>query len=337
MKSFLRKLVPEPLLLYRRKKFYDKWLKGLSDFDRERHRKYAYDLAAEPSLNNLRAKMTLHYHSIEKGLTNQEVRLGFGKFALERLFEALDKFIELGFPTTDNRFQQSIAVLLAYVDFHHERGFPLEWVESKLKDYLAYFDKEFTDVGGYGERVMNEIPDYGNSNFEELALSRHSIRDFGDEMVEDESIQSSIQIATKTPSVCNRQASKVYRIKNKDLLEKVYRLQGGLVTQGENLQEILLVTSNREFMEGPNERNQTYIDGGMFLMSLVYALTYNQVASCVLNAVFDLEKEKKMRELLDISYSEDFIAFIAIGSFKNENKYAKSPRDNWNDITITIQ
>src|SRR5699024_8074297 len=96
-------------------------------------------------------------------------------------------------------------------------------------------------------------------NFKELAAYRYSIRDFGEEIVSDEEIFDAIQMATKTPSVCNRQAYRVYQIKNPEILKKVYNMQGGLTTNGENLQQFLLVTCNREFMNGPHERNQTYI------------------------------------------------------------------------------
>src|SRR5699024_12781328 len=187
-----------------------------------------------------------------------------------------------------------------------------------------------------GRRKIDEIPHYGDLNVEELSTYRYSIRDFGEKVIDDEDIYDAIQIATKTPSVCNRQAYKVYQIKNTTKLEKVYELQGGLTTNGDNLQQFLLVTCNREFMNGPHERNQTYMDGAMYLMSLIYALTYKQIATCTLNTNFTLEKEKAMRDLLDVSYSEDLIAFVAIGSFAEETKYAKSPRDSWEDITVVI-
>lgn len=313
-----------------------KHLNSLYKFDKNRHKKSAYDLTNTYTKNNLRSKITFHYHSIEKGLSNPNLRLGFGKRAFEGLFLAMDKYLEKSYPTNDKRFQQAISVIQEYLDVHENNKFETEWVSSKYAEYKKHFIDSFNNTGGAGNIKLENIPDYSELNFKELAAYRYSIRDFGEEIVSDEEIFDAIQMATKTPSVCNRQAYGVYQIKNPEILKKVYNMQGGLTTNGENLQQFLLVTCNREFMNGPHERNQTYIDGGMFLMSLVYALTYHQIASCTLNTNFTLEKEKAMRELLDVSYSEDLIAFVAIGSFAEETKYAKSPRDSYEDITVVI-
>lgn len=335
-KNKLKNITPQSVLKIRRKFINSKQLKKLYSFDRNRHNKYAYDLNSDYTLNNLRSKITFHYHSIEKGLSNPDLRLGFGKSAFEGLFFAMDKYVEKGFPTSDNRFQQAISVISEYINIHRINNYDTEWVTSKYNRYKKYFIEEFYEVGGSDSIKSKKIPKYKELNFKELSTYRYSIRDFGEELIDDNDIYDAIQMATKTPSVCNRQAYRVYQIKNTQKLKKAYEMQGGLTTNGNNLQQFLLVTCNREFMNGPHERNQTYIDGGMYLMSLIYALTYHQIATCTLNTNFTLEKEKAMRELLDVSYSEDLIAFVAIGSFAEETKYAKSPRDNWKDITVVI-
>ena len=336
LRKKLKNATPQSVLAFRRKLLNRQQFKRLYSFDRTRHEKYAYDLNRDYTLNNLRSKITFHYHSIEKGLSNPNLRLGFGKNAFDGLFFAMDKYLEKRYSTDDKRFQQAISVILEYINVHKDNNFPIEWVTSKYNEYEKYLIEEFSTVGGSGSVKLDEIPNYGELNFKELSTYRYSIRDFGEKLIDDEDIYDAIQMATKTPSVCNRQAYKVYQIKNTSKLEKVYELQAGLTTNGDNLQQFLLVTCNREFMNGPHERNQTYIDGGMYLMSLVYALTYKQIATCTLNTNFTLEKEKAMRDLLDVSYSEDLIAFVAIGSFAEETKYAKSPRDSWKDITVVI-
>lgn len=335
MRKTIKKMLPDVFVLKIRQVLNKLRLYRLYSFDKKRYEQAAYNLNNNWSLNNLRSKITLHYHSIEKGLSNPNIRLGFGKNAFNGLFFSMDTFIEKGYPIEDDRFQQGITVIQAYIRYHKENNFSVEPIESKLKEYLPY-DLNIEATGGYNVIYKVDLKDYKEMNFEELATFRYSIRDFGPELIDDIEINNAIQIATKTPSVCNRQAHKVYRIKDEKILKIVHQMQGGLTTHGENLNEILLITSNREFMSGPHERNQTYIDGGMFLMSLVYGLTYNNIASCVLNANFMIDKEKAMRSLLNISYAEDLIAFVAIGSFKDENKIAKSPRDKYNKITKII-
>lgn len=335
-KNNIKKIIPRSLIDTRRRLINRRNLNKLYKFDKNRYLNYAYELNDEYSYDNLRSKITFHYHSIEKGLSNKNIRLGFGSKAFEGLFYAMDKYIELGYPTDDNRFQEGISVINEYLKLHEERNFPVQWVSGKQKEYMKFDTGIYNGKAGYGVIHKNELPQYESLNFKELAYNRHSIRDFGEEMIEDNKIYEAIEIATKTPSVCNRQACKVYQIKDSIILKKTFELQRGLTTNGENLQQMLLVTSNREYMNGPHERNQTYIDGGMFTMSLIYALTYRNIATCALNTNFSLKKEKKMREILDIPLSEDLIAFIAIGSYAEENSYAKSPRDSYKEIITKI-
>lgn len=331
-KDIIKKIIPVKILEKRSVKIEQNKVSKLYEYDKSRFLNAISKTSQVYTVENLRSKITYHYHSIEKGLSNKNFRAGFGKNAFTELFKALDKYLSMGYPTDDERIQQALSTIDAYIEMHDSRNFPVVEIKEKYNEYSKLILKQNRDIAGYGIISYDEIPDYSRLNFRDLAYSRHSIRDFGKEKIDNQKIMNAIQIATKTPSVCNRQAYKVYQIKNEILLDKVYKLQAGLTTNGENLQQFLLVTCNREYMLDGTERNQTYIDGGMFLMSLVYALTYEQIASCTLNTSFSLEKEKKSRELLEISDSEDLIAFIAIGSYSEENKYAKSPRDTYDRI-----
>ena len=85
-----------------------------------------------------------------------------------------------------------------------------------------------------------------------------------------------------------------------------------------------------------HERNQTFIDGGLFSMSLVYSLTFNNVATCILNTNFSLKQENEIKSILNINEFEDLILFIAIGSFPNITKSPISLRDDIYEFTEII-
>lgn len=336
IKNIVKALLPNKMLKTINKRISNYQLWESYAFDKKRLKKYAYNLRSGYTEDNLRSKITFHYHSIEKGLSNANLRLGFGKSAFEELFFAMDKYIEMDFPTSDNRFQSAISVIQAYVELHRERNFIIDNIEEKLVGYNKYFINKDSNKGGYLTFSRKDLPDFERLSFEELANSRYSVRDFGNKEVRDEEVYDSIQIATKTPSVCNRQAWRVYYIKNESKVKNVLNLQGGLTGNGNNLKKLLLVTCDKQYMNGPHERNQTYIDGGLFTMSLLYALESKGLATCTLNTDFSIVKEKDMRNLLDISLSEDLIAFIAVGNYPNEIKVAKSPRDNVRTIVKNI-
>lgn len=78
---------------------------------------------------------------------------------------------------------------------------------------------------------------------------------------------------------------------------------------------LLLVTSDiRAFMNN-GERNEPFVDGGLFSMSLLYALEAYGLAACPLNAMFNLSQDRQTRELLDIPDYEFPVMYIAVGNF----------------------
>lgn len=336
MKTFIKRIIPLKIKLSLVHLLNYTKLIRLYIFDLRRFAKYSFLFSSNKTQNNLRSKITFHYHSIEKGLSNANFRYGFGKNAFTQLFTELDKYIELNYDKNDHRFQQAISVIKKYIDFHDNSDVNIDWIKNKFEEYSNYLLTSYYNDGGFERATESSLPEFSDLNFKELSENRHSIRDFGEENVNKSDIIEAVNMATKTPSVCNRQAYKVYHIHDRDLLKQVLEIQNGLTGNGENLKDILLVTSSREYMIGPSERNQTYIDGGMFLMSLIYSLTFKNLATCALNANFTLKKEKLIREILNIGYSEDIIAFIAVGTYANEFKYAKSPRDPGKDILISL-
>ena len=337
MRSIIKKLIPNGLIELRRNTKKKLAIKKLYDFDRERLLKYAYSLNDNFNADNLRSKITFHYHAIEKGLSNANLRLGFGERAFNELFWAMDEYIKKGFSTDDYRFQSAISVIKSYVDLHNSKGYSVEWVEKHFEKYLHYTHNECREVGGYLTLEASKLPEFEKLGFKDLSNIRYSVRDFGPSDLDENKIYEAINIATKTPSVCNRQSWKVRHIKSPEKINEVLALQRGLTGNGENLRHLLLVTTDKQYMNSGKERNQTYIDGGLYTMSLLYALTSLGIASCTLNASFNYDQEINMRKKININESEDFIAFIAVGTYPDVIKVAKSPRDDYKLFTTVIE
>lgn len=339
MRNTLKKVLPKKLVDTLRQEYLfrlnDKNLKNLKTFDSNRFKKHAFGFNRESddySYDNTRAKITFHYHSIEKGLSNANIRLGFGKRAFTQLFYTMDIFLEKGYPTTDTRFQQALSVINAYIKYHDDHEYEVSEIKERVQKYRKYELTQFTNVGGASVIKKEELPDFKKINFEQLSSNRHSVRDFGLDDINITNIKNAIQIASTSPSVCNRQSVSVYLLDNPQAIEKALLIQNGLRGNGENIRNLLIVTSNKEYMKDAQERNQTYIDGGIFLMNLVYGLTYENIASCILNADFTTIQEENIRDLVNIKDSEDVIAFVAVGSFPDTIKFANSPRETTDNI-----
>ncbi|EAZ90593.1 nitroreductase family protein [Crocosphaera chwakensis] len=141
-------------------------------------------------------------------------------------------------------------------------------------------------------------------------------------------------MAQKTPSVCNRQSSKVYVFSRDEDKQKILSYQNGNRGFGEQASKVLIVTSNMEHFTSIGERNQCWIDGGMYAMSLVYALHSLGLGTCCLNWSVECRVDKQLREVAEISDSEAVIMMIAVGHLTDELKVAQSPRKKIEDVLI---
>ena len=63
------------------------------------------------------------------------------------------------------------------------------------------------------------------------------------------------------------------------------------------------------------ERNEPYIDGGLFAMAFLTALECESLAACPLNTMMREKQEHEIRKLLGVPDYETLIAFVAIGNF----------------------
>lgn len=75
-----------------------------------------------------------------------------------------------------------------------------------------------------------------------------------------------------------------------------------------------------------NERNEPFVDGGLFSMSLLYALEAYGLAACPLNAMFSLSQDRQTRALLNIPDYELPVMYIAVGNFPESVPVCRSTR-----------
>lgn len=238
--------------------------------DQKRFKESAFNIIKFKRKENIEAKIIFHYHSLEKGLSNINFRLGFGKNAYTQLIEALEAFIQNDYNRNSIAFLSGISVLNEYVLKHQETSVDVSYIKSKLEKLNG--NRKIEELGGIFTLHKNQIITASKSNFETLAMNRYSVRDYSNKVIDDEKISKALQIASKTPSVCNRQPWNIYILKNKELINNVLEVQGGFIGHGNNIGALILIASNNHFLSDYTERNQGFTDCGMFSMSLIYAL-----------------------------------------------------------------
>lgn len=330
-KKLVRDLVPVGL----------KQLYHSSRIIRNIHSDYKYDflrfkeLSASVDLRTkemMQAYLIKEYHAIEKGLALPVPRPGFGGPRIERLIVTLNQYIlKYG---KDSTSDITIATLKEYMEFDQIYNKEENKVIPSISKLIITYERNTLESSG-GSKIIKKsaIDENLDFNFDNFFKSRHSIRDFSSEPVDTGAILDAIDLAKYSPSVCNRQAWKTYVIQdsNKELKARLLEVQNGNKGFGETISALIIVTGKLSSFFS-YERNQVFIDGGMFAMSLVLALHAKGLGTCCLNTSYTAEKNIAFNNAIDIDDDSVPIMFIAVGHLKPEFKIAISERKPLDEI-----
>jgi len=274
--------------------------------------------------------LIFHSHALEKGLSHPKFRYNFGRNALIGLGANLDEFKKLNLDTETFAYQNAMSVLKFYKKKHEDQG-----VRTPLFDSL-FSGSSISRGNNKSGAVEHFNQETNDMNFPDLEKFRTSQREFLSSEVDQSLLTEAVALASKTPSVCNRQPWKVYMIRNKKKISKLLYLQNGF-NGYDTPPALCVITVDRRAFIGSYERNEVYIDGGLFLMNFDFALTYVGLASCILNTMLPNEKQEKVKSILKISSSEVLIAFVATGYAKSSVMVAKSARKPVKDILKVVE
>jgi nitroreductase len=264
------------------------------------------------------------YHVIEKGLTMPEARAGFGKEMILKLCENCISYAKK-YDKDEEQLIHAVGVLLEYENFHQDLNF-------RLDDEIINALQEIKKIGissifiPQKEITRDEYFKFVEHPFFDFSRSRSSVRNYTNEEIAIESIEKALQLATTTPSACNRQCWRTYVFSQKDQIRDVLEKQGGNRGFGHLTNKLIVIVAEIGLFAGVSERNQVFIDGGMYAMNLLYSLHYQKIAACILNCSNSVEKDLSLREVCKIKNSEVFIAMIACGYPPKSFKVATSKR-----------
>ena len=319
IKSILPKCILEILRACIEKRAYNRFVK----IEKLRYYKASKD---KDSLVKIESQISMICHIIEKGLTMPNMKLGFGKDNILKLSKMIEIYIEKGFDIKRVQVQHAVSVLLEYIEVHKDLKFQLD---EKIISTISKISKRTNIVKASTQHNYTPETFFAdiNSSFDKFSSSRHSVRNYEGEVNIDDIVKA-VKLANNTPSSCNRQASRVYIIKDKQTIKQVLECQNGHRGFGELADKLIVLTADMRVYNGLYEKNSVYVDGGMYGMNLLYALHQNKIAACTLNCYLSVEKEIKLRGILDIPESEVFVFILSLGKVPNEFKVAISQRNN---------
>lgn len=278
-----------------------------------RFKKYAFiDLRCD-SEAQYEASITRLYHTIEKGLTYKDYRPGFGRGNIEKLITSLKQVHEKGYDIHAFYFETAISCLNEYVKRNREAGSPDIELEKRIEELPGEDNK----CGGTIQLSAPKAPQ--NMNFQQLISSRHSIRHFSGKPVDIETLEEAIRLAQFTPSACNRQGWKTRVISDPAVKESVLKNQNGNRGFGQEIDKLLVITSDLRAQQKSRELFQAYIDGGMYAQNVLNALYSRGIGSVPLSASLTPKQEKNVRRILSINEAEVLILFVGIGNYPEED------------------
>ena len=249
------------------------------------------------------------YHTIEKGLSYEDYRAGFGKENVEKLVVSLEQYCSNGFDTSAFFYETALSCLYAYIQKNKEHGHVNYELESRIKKLPGKANE-------FGGTILVSAPNNPDSlTYAQLVTCRHSIRHFSDKPVDIQLLRQAIELAQHAPSACNRQGWKTRIVNDKEMIKTILANQNGNRGFGHEFDKILVVTADLRAQQRNRELFQAFIDGGMYAESVINSLYYYGIGSVPLSAALTAEQEKIVRSVIRMDDAEVFIIFIGIGNY----------------------
>jgi len=260
------------------------------------------------------------YHRLEKSLSFRDRNAGSGMVAARDLMNHLAKALHA---KNDITYHEKIGfkVLGDYVD-----AAGAEIQQSDIAKFDQHYRQHRHASGGIVDLTLGELQSGRLPDPEAFFHSRSTVRDFAPTPVPQSVIERALGLALKSPSVCNRQASYVYSLHSRREIDLALSLQNGNRGFGHEIPCLLILCADLTAFDTAGERYQHWIDGGMFSMSMVWALHSLGYSSCCLNWSKTPRDDRKIRKLLPIKAEHSILMMLGVGLPRDNIKACYSAR-----------
>lgn len=287
-------------------------IEGLYRCYKKKFLKYSFVDCECQTAKQFEASIIRLYHTIEKGLSYENYRAGFGKENIEKLIHSLEQYASNGFDISAFCYETAISCLNEYVEKNKKNGLQ----DTELENRINSLPGKSNHLGGCTlvSAPSGEMQHY----FEKVITSRHSIRHFSDKPVSIELIKRAIELAQFSPSACNRQGWRTTIVSNKETMAAILSNQNGNRGFGHEFDKLLIITSDLRAQQKSRELFQAFIDGGMYAENVLNALFSLGIGSVPLSASLTLEQDAAIRQIAGIDDAEIFILFIGVGNYPSK-------------------
>lgn len=291
-----------------------RYLNYLYEYDMKQF--FRYSCMNEENVDNMAAEIRILSHTIEKGMSLPNCRLGFGKEKIIRLINLCQRYEKENIKGDMEGVNLAKATISAYEEFQKKYGMETDFIPDQYKN-----------IKGKNVGIMLINPKE-KTDFAQIAHNRHSCRYYSEKIVESDILEKIIELAQTAPSACNRQAIRIFGCTNAEKQKKIMEMHGGVRGFGKP-GVIFVVTGDLGAYLNEFERNVVFVDGGIFVMNLLYSLESFGLVGCPIIWGAEPDMDRKLRDILEIPPSYKIVSLIMAGyAPEQQYKVAVSPRRN---------
>ncbi|WP_205689482.1 nitroreductase family protein [Aurantiacibacter odishensis] len=263
-------------------------------------------------------------HGIEKGLSFREFEPRRGVAKLRNALSLIRKHRAMGLPADDPALVMALDAIHHYRQRHAEAGVDIDDLLSDAEHLHR------NDVDCVEQSVRLVDPEAFTRAEREIVLAgmreRRSIREFGEGPIDPAVVEAAVTDALSTPSVCNRQGFRAHYSLDRATIDAALRQQNGNSGFGDRVPGLMIVTCSLSIFTASSERNQGFVDGGLFSMSLMLTLHHHGLGNCPLNWSASFRQDQNLRAAVSIPEDEVIIMMIAFGPMPEKPLAAGSRR-----------
>ncbi|CAN0627620.1 Nitroreductase domain-containing protein [Burkholderia multivorans] len=282
----------------------------------------------------LSSELIFQYHKLEKGLCIPGKKRFFGAepaFCTVRLVNAWGA---AGYPTHDSIYVAALETLRAY-RARLDVTPPPDDIAARLTGDIDACLANRPLVPAMTTPIPHTVVSPGTFDvLRDLCIARRSVRSYRERPVPTGEVKAAIAVAQLSPSACNRQPWRVHLYQDREKIDAMLALQNGNAGFGRYIQMLLVIAADSHSFFDGSERNEPYIDAGLFSMTLILALQARGLSSCCLNWCVAPETDLEAHRRGGIPENERIVMFLAVGYAADEAVVPRSVRRSIESLTV---
>ncbi len=282
----------------------------------------------------LSAELLRNTHSIEKGLSIEKPRLGFGHQKQKEMMEQIRILRNSNTNLYNEICDMAISALKTYSDFHQDNKYSDD-VLDEINEFLLQFPVPDVKTGGTISIDKTDL-EFNEDIIKYFFQSRHSIREFDRNPVDADKLKKALSLAQTAPSACNRQGVRAYVLSH-ELSRNLSQHLSGIGGFADSVDRFIMITGKTSAYR-KDEIDQYIVSASIFAAYLSLTLHLYSLGACIVQRPVIWSKNwEECQNRFSIPKDEQIVCLVAVGNLKEKFKVPVSHRISTNEIVHFIE